>query len=495
MASNRGYVWSSIEDLPRDWRELSDRELHGMVEAWQEQAESMRQSRAYSDFLGRLQREWAIETGQIERLYSIREGATKTLIEQGLDAALLSHEDTDQPPERVIEYIKDQYNAIEGLYQFVGGDRALTTSYVRELHRVLTAHQTHYMARDTLGNYVERVLPRGEWKQLPNNVEFEDGTIFEFCPPVHVDSEMDRLLHLYHAHESLRVPLEVESAWLHHRFTLIHPFTDGNGRVARCLSTLVFLKGRWFPLVVTRDDRVPYMSALRAADRGDLAPLVDLFASLQKRAIQQALSLSEDVSRGDRAFDDILSRVEKKFQTDRARIAGLEKKVFHLGDHAWNIACDKLETTRGAVQQVISGHDPSWLARVISAENESDSSSYNRFQIVSCAKSLGYYANLDSYRAWVKLSIVTAVDVELLFAFHAIGREFRGILVCAAMAYVKRRHDEANGKTIDDLVPLASEPFRLAYTESLQDVDRRFQGWVDGAVIEGLDYWRNAIGA
>ena len=197
MTEAREHVWQPIEDLPPQWESMKDTELHSLMTAWQEQAESMRRSKAYNDFLVRLRREWAIETGRIERLYSISEGATKTLIEQGFDASLLSYEDTDQPPEKVIDYIKDQHQAIEGLYQFIGGDRPLGTSYIKELHRVLTAHQTHYYARDTLGNYVWRELPRGTWKMAPSNVELGDGKIFEFCPYEQVqlgDGPIDRLV-------------------------------------------------------------------------------------------------------------------------------------------------------------------------------------------------------------------------------------------------------------------------------------------------------------
>ncbi len=193
MTEIREYHWKPIQDLPADWPSLQDTELHSLMTAWQQQAESMRQGRSYNEFLVRLRREWAIETGQIERLYDISEGATKTLIEQGLDASLLSHEDTDQYPEQVLDYIKDQYRAIEGLYQFVGGDRPLGISYIKELHNVLTAHQTHYHAKDTLGNAVLRELPRGTWKIIPNNVELEDGKIFEFCPYEHAAAEMDQI--------------------------------------------------------------------------------------------------------------------------------------------------------------------------------------------------------------------------------------------------------------------------------------------------------------
>ena len=89
---------------------------------------------------------------------------------------------------------------------------------------------------------------------------------------------MDRLIELHREHQIGEIPPEVEAAWLHHRFTQIHPFQDGNGRIARCLASLVFIQARWFPLVLTRDDRPTYISALEDADKGDLSNLINLFA-------------------------------------------------------------------------------------------------------------------------------------------------------------------------------------------------------------------------
>ena len=70
---------------------------------------------------------------------------------------------------------------------------------------------------------------------------------------------------------------------LHHRLVHIHPFPDGNGRHARLWCDLLMgQSGR--PLIDWQNDRLgtagevrrSYIGALRAADRGDLEPLLEL---------------------------------------------------------------------------------------------------------------------------------------------------------------------------------------------------------------------------
>ena len=63
----------------------------------------------------------------------------------------------------------------------------------------------------------------------------------------------------------------IVAAWFHHRFTQIHPYQDGNGRVARALTTLILLRADLLPLVVDRDLRVEYIKALELADQKQLS--------------------------------------------------------------------------------------------------------------------------------------------------------------------------------------------------------------------------------
>lgn len=154
---------------------------------------------------------------------------------------------------------------------------------------MFTRNQEHAEGRDQFGRLVEVPLIRGDYKRQPNNPTRRDGSIYEYCPPEHVAAEMDQLVAWHREHED--VAPEAEAAWLHHRFVQIHPFQDGNGRLARALATLIFIRADWLPLVVRNDDRGSYIGVLEAADDGDLKPLVEFFASVQRRTLEHGIAM------------------------------------------------------------------------------------------------------------------------------------------------------------------------------------------------------------
>ncbi len=494
MEGQESHVWHPIEDLPPKWSDLSDPQVEALIRAWWEQAKRLKDTDSYTEFLTRLRRQWAIETGILERLYALSDGATKTLIERGLDAAFIGRDDTDRDPAHVAAIIQDQHTAIEGLYQFISGQRPLGTSYIKELHRTLTEHQTQYHGRDTLGHEVTRVLPRGEWKKLPNNVEGPNGFSFEFCPPEHVDSEVDALLAMHCCHETWQVPPYVEAAWLHHAFTLVHPFTDGNGRVARCLATLVFLKENWFPLVITRNDRGEYIRSLREADKGDLRRLVGLFVAVQGRAIREALSLSEELAYEKVAMGSILAAVSERFSRLRQEQETLKQQVYQTADALQVQASERLREVAREVAEALGGQGREYRAYSSAAARDTDKAGYNYYQIVECARAQGYFANLEVCQAWAGIAILTGNKTEILFSFHGMGKGLTGVVACAAMYYTRQAGD--GGETmIGEVTPLSPGPFTFTYEEDPAEVAKRFSAWVDDRIILGLDRWRKALGA
>lgn len=85
------------------------------------------------------------------------------------------------------------------------------------------------------------------------------------------------------------------AAMCHHWFVIIHPFSDGNGRVARLISNLYLMQHGYPPLVMRKDRRKQYYECLRQADSGALDLLIDFIL----RAEDESLSLFLSVFGGD----------------------------------------------------------------------------------------------------------------------------------------------------------------------------------------------------
>jgi Fic family protein len=81
------------------------------------------------------------------------------------------------------------------------------------------------------------------------------------------------------------------AAGFHYRFVLIHPFLDGNGRIARILSSLTLLKNKIPPPVIKKEDRPKYIEYLIQADSGEIEPW---FIFISKKTI---LSLESILSK------------------------------------------------------------------------------------------------------------------------------------------------------------------------------------------------------
>jgi Fic family protein len=487
------HEWSPIEDLPSDWATLASKELPALVKVWHEQADRLRDSQAYRDYLDRLQRQLAIETGIIERLYTIDRGVTQLLIEKGIDEIYIPHGSTDRPASEVIAIIRDHETAVEGVFAYISKKTPLTKAYLRELHKVLTAHQHEVEAVNMEGQPIRVTLLRGDWKKWPNNpTRRETAWLHEYCPPEHVNSEIDNLIKWQRILSEKGVPPEVEAAWLHHRFTQIHPFQDGNGRVARCLATLVFLKAEWFPLVITRDDRQVYISALEAGDGGNLKPLVDFFASRQKRAFVQSLSLSEEVLARGAQVKQVLESARETIHARLTTQAQTYAGVNDIADSLHSLLVERLSAVAIEVSQIVREYDNSYDSWSTNAAFGTLHDFYHRYQIIQNARSMEYFANTNAYKAWATVMIQTSIRTELLFSIHGLGQRPRGILVCAAMAY-RREPTETNESRIDDIQSLSGDLFEFTYLDDVEAVKIRVKQWLEECLVSGLEYWRKEL--
>lgn len=477
-------IWnpsSGITDLEADPRQLSASQIPGIKAVWTDQRQRLKGSTQLSDFTERLSREWAIETGVIENLYEIERGVTQTLIEHGFQAELLSHGSTNKPREYVIQLLRDQKDALDGVFDFVKSDRSLSASYIKELHAALLRSQDTTEGIDAQGHHVEIPLIKGAWKTQAN-YPVRDGVTYTYCPPEQVASEMDRMIAMHSDHVARKVPSEVQAAWLHHRFTQIYPFQDGNGRVARAIASLVLVKDGLFPLVVTRDDKPTYLDTLEAADNGDLKPLIDLMANLQisqfrkASAISEALLVEEDVQA---ALGGLLRAADKIAANQLKSL----KAVFERAHTIEADLADRLGVILPSVADALQRTTDGATAFITKSGPETDH--YFRAQIIENARNnLHYFADTGEYRSWVALNMRWSRRGQLVFAIHGIGKPFNGSLICAPFLELKDTDEEGQVRTA--LVPVTEEGFIMFYNEDQSRLLQRFRPWRENVLKVAL---------
>ncbi|MDP1771120.1 MAG: Fic family protein [Methylobacter sp.] len=127
--------------------------------------------------------------------------------------------------------------------------------------------------------------PVGNWKSQSNFTTYvgEDNKQAwrEYPFPQNIDSLMSQwLANLNVGLSSTYTSQEAASVYadLHLSFVSIHPFFDGNGRMARLLANLPVLKSGFPPIVVPEEDRYQYKLVLSNYQNTipDLADLSDL---------------------------------------------------------------------------------------------------------------------------------------------------------------------------------------------------------------------------
>jgi Fic family protein len=73
-------------------------------------------------------------------------------------------------------------------------------------------------------------------------------------------------------------PMPERLARIHNHFERIHPFIDGNGRTGRLVLNLLLVRLGYPPIVVLKQQRSAYLTALQKADSDDFGPLGELLA-------------------------------------------------------------------------------------------------------------------------------------------------------------------------------------------------------------------------
>ncbi|MBS3174880.1 Fic family protein [Candidatus Woesearchaeota archaeon] len=182
--------------------------------------------------------EFAFNTTNIEG-NTIKLNETRNLLQNGIS-----------PKDKPLRDIYDLKNTEEVFNWLQESKKEVTHELIIEIHKRLVA------------NIDKRIGYRTqEVRVIKAN--------FKATPFPYIKADMDILLKWYEKNKDKLHPLVLTTIF-HHKFEMIHPFFDGNGRTGRILLNYILMNNNYPPMVIHTKIRNNYLLALRKADKSNL---------------------------------------------------------------------------------------------------------------------------------------------------------------------------------------------------------------------------------
>lgn len=199
----------------------------------------------------------------------------------------------------------------------------LTQHFIRTLHKTLLREDYTVYRNLPGGQQTSYVIHAGQYKTRPNSVITRYGDRFEYASPEETPALMTDLVNWYNdAEQSGKYSVVELAALFHYRYIRIHPFEDGNGRIARLMVNYILARHGWPMIVVRSRKKQEYLEALHKTDLvvGPV-PSEGAHASLTKirNFVKYFTKLVEDELAYDIAF--IENKDEKVWWYDGEKIA------------------------------------------------------------------------------------------------------------------------------------------------------------------------------
>lgn len=219
------------------------------------------------------------------------------------------------------EYLetKNHAEALSYLDDLVKKKEDLSERVIKDFHAILMK-DTQFILVGPTNNRVKKRIEPGKYKYDNNHVILPDGSIHYFTDYLQVPGDMEKLMEWYKANNDNLHPIEL-SAIVHHRLTAIHPFTDGNGRVARLVMNTILMQKGYTPAIIRNEDRQDYYEALRQADEGKYDP----FIGMAEKEVTKTITLMLNVIEGKEAFG--LRDLDRRLDHFVSDIRSLDKDI------------------------------------------------------------------------------------------------------------------------------------------------------------------------
>ena len=285
----------------------------------------------------------AVDTSAIEGFYEANRGFTMSVAQQvaGWQAAF------DERGETARSMFDAQLRTSELVFDAATKHLPITEALVRSLHEHACAAQSTYRVQTAVG-FQDQPLIRGAYKTLPNNPVTAEGRVHAYAPVDTVAPEMARLVEHLRSPAFEAAPAPIQAAFAHYSLVAVHPFADGNGRVARALASVFLRRATSVPLLIFVDQKAAYLDALADADAGDYAA----FSTFVVNRSLDALGLLDlELQRvKSRSIDDIRREANRlhliRPGLTHTEVDGLAVRLLHEAARELKEAFSRLELPR-----------------------------------------------------------------------------------------------------------------------------------------------------
>jgi Fic family protein len=240
------------------------------------------------------------------------------------------------PVNRDEKEVANYFSMLEKLKEYK--DKPLTVDFLTDIHK-----HVFEGVHEKPGQLRNEIVAVGRYTGEGGNVSFK----VKHLPPFHAQAEIRQALEelLNWANHQAELPVVVKTGIFHHHFVYIHPFEDGNGRVCRILTALLFIKAgyrinKYFILDDYYDiDRILYSDKLHSADEGDKTEWLEYYSDGVKYSLQSALvkaqtalrtlSIAERPTAKEREVLEIMTSQPEITSTEVAQMLSVSRQQAH----------------------------------------------------------------------------------------------------------------------------------------------------------------------
>lgn len=182
----------------------------------------------------------------------------------------------------IVKILNNTVNVVQLMYKLLNNTNMFDISFIKLIHEKLMKND-NFIIEEIDDYYIYKLINIGKFRHVSCLTLYQsenNDEIIQFCHYSKIEEEMNNFCNYVRTMLKTNIDPFIKAAYIHAYFTIIHPFyangIDGNGRIARILSSLPLIQTGLHPIIVKYNEKNKYFNCLHYFDiTFDLIPLAN----------------------------------------------------------------------------------------------------------------------------------------------------------------------------------------------------------------------------